>query len=172
MGAAGSIPNAECANDMDLDFTNHREMRKKKAAPEWLSNMRAQSRLRTPSERFLSFTSDDPMNRLVHCWCCFEMTDRKNAFSDTNPTSGVTRFFCSRNCYKTSCSETAIAIKLENAETKRMDKVSSNVDARSYDEEDLSLPPGLVSMNSVSNLVADQYEDAEFDCRVARVNSK
>ena len=53
-----------------------------------------------------------------------------------------------------------------------MDIVSSNVDARSFDEEELDLPPGLISMNSVSNSVADEYEDTAFDCRVERVNSK
>ena len=157
MGAAGSISNAESL-DMDLDFENHRGMREKREAPEWLNKMRAQSRLRTPSERFLSFTSDDPKRKFVHCWCCFEMTRRKKAYSDTNPTSGVTRFFCSRNCYNTSCSETAIANKLDNEETKMMDKVSNNVDARSFDEDDLAIPPGLMSHSG----------EAAFD----RINSK
>jgi hypothetical protein len=166
MGAAGSIPNGD---HLDLNVDSHRDRKKSRAAPEWLKGMRAQSRLRTPSERFLSFTADDPKRKLVHCWCCFEMTKRKKALSDNNLTSGVTRYFCSQNCYDTSCSETAIANNLENAETKIMDMISSNIDATSFDEDDLLIPPGLCSNLSV----ADDYDhDDEFDCTVERVNSK
>ena len=75
------------------------------------------------AEREISLvTSDDQKTRLVHCWCCFEMTDRKNGFSDTNPTSGVTGIF-SRNVTKRPARD-HYRDQTENADEK-MDIVSS-----------------------------------------------
>ncbi len=87
--------------------------------------------------------------------------------------TNVTRYFCSRKCYNTSCSETAIAAKLENQETKMIDNLKDNVDATSFDEDDLTIPPGLCSRDSVADDFDMDDEDVEdFNCTMERINSK